>query len=75
MPILGVVKLVPVPKAVPPVGLAYQFKVPALAVAEIVNESPLQILIGVVEVIVGMAFTVAVTKVRAEVQLPLIAST
>ena len=59
----GVVKLVPVPKLVPPVGAEYQFIVPAEAVAPNVTVPVPQRLPGVVPVIVGIAFTVAVTAV------------
>ena len=67
--------VLPVDNKVPPDGKLYQFSVPALAVAEIENESPLQIVAGVVDVIVGLAFTVAVTAVRTEVQAPFTDST
>ena len=55
---LGVVNEVPVPSDVPPVAAAYQFKVPALAVAPKVAVPVPQIAAGVVAVTVGMAFTV-----------------
>ena len=72
---LGVVKLVPVPSAVPPVGFAYQLKVPADAVAPKVTVPASQRLAGVVVRTVGAVFTVAITGVRIEVQLPVEAST
>jgi hypothetical protein len=55
---LGVVKLVPVPIAVPPVGFAYQLKVPALDVAPNVTVPVSQRLAGVVVCTVGYAVTV-----------------
>ena len=72
---LGVVNDVPVPKLAPPDEAAYQFKVPALAVAPSTTVPASQRLPGVVEVIVGVMFTVATTAVRAEVQPALVAST
>jgi hypothetical protein len=53
----------------------YQFKVPALPVAPKATVPASQTAPGVVLVIVGMAFTVAVTAVLDEVQLLLVAST
>ena len=53
----------------------YQLTVPELAEAEMLNESPLQILAGTVEVIVGLTFTVTTTDVLTEVQDPFTAST
>lgn len=53
----------------------YQLIVPELAKAAMLNESPLQILAGVVDDIVGLAFTVATTDVLTEVQDPFTAST
>lgn len=50
---LGVTKLVPVPKETPPVKALYQFKVPALAVAFNVTVPLPQRLPGVTVVIVG----------------------
>ena len=73
---LGVVNEVPVPSDVPPVAAAYQFKVPALAVAPKVTGPVPQRLAGVVAVTVGMAFTVAMTAVLVAVVQPvLVAST
>ena len=59
----------------PPEALAYQFKVPALAVAFKVSVPKPHRVLGVVAVMVGEAFTVAITAVRVEVQLPVVAST
>lgn len=69
--IFGVVKLLPVPRLVPPVEAAYQLIVPAEAVApsKIVPEP--QTLPSVVPVIVGIVFTVAVTGVLEVVVQPL----
>ena len=62
-------------KAVPPDPFAYQMVFPALAVALRVTEPASQRLAGVVDVIVGVVFTVAITAVLAELQLALIVST
>ena len=73
---LGVVKLVPVPRLAPPVDAAYQLMVPAEAVAPRVTVPVPQILPGVIVVMVGMAFTVAIMADRvAVVQLFAVAST
>ena len=72
---LGVVNVLPVPKAVPPVGTLYQLKVPKLAVAPKTTVPVPQRLPGVVPTIAGMRLTVAITAVLVEVQLPLVAST
>ena len=66
----GVVKLVPVPNAVPPVDTEYQRTVaPVLAVAPKVTVPVPHLAPGEVPVIVGSAFTVTVTAVReAETQ-------
>ena len=56
--ILGVVKLVPVPRLDPPDAAAYQLIVPAEAVAPKVTVPVPQILPGVVPVIVGIGLTV-----------------
>ena len=66
----GVVKLVPVPRLTPPVAAAYQLIVPALAVAPRVTVPVPQRLAGVVPVIVGIVFIVAVTAVLAAVTQP-----
>ena len=55
---LGVIKFSPVPRAVPPVGFAYQLKVPADAVAFKVTVPASQRLAGVVDVTAGYAVTV-----------------
>jgi len=66
----GVVKLVPVPKLVPPSESEYQFIVPADAVASRVTVPVPQRLPGVVPVMVGTAFTVTVTAVLVELEHP-----
>ena len=66
----GVVKEVPDPREVPPVGAAYQEIVPAEAVAPIVTVPVPQIAAGVVPVMVGGVLMVASTAERAEVQVP-----
>ena len=58
---LGVVKLVPVAKLVPPVAALYQLIVPALAAAVNATVPVPQRLAGVLELIVGIAFTVITT--------------
>ena len=68
--ILGVVKLVPVPRLDPPLDAAYQFIVPALAVAPMDTVPVPQVLPGVVPVIVGIALTVATTAVLLAVVHP-----
>ena len=72
---LGVTKVPPVAKAVPPVAFAYQLIVPELAVANKVTLPVPHREAGVVPVSTGMTFTVAKTALLAEVQLPLLAST
>ncbi len=73
---LGVVNEVPVASDVPPVAAAYQFKVPALAVAPKVAVPVPHIAAGVVAVTVGVVFTVATTAVLVAVVQPvLVAST
>ena len=69
---LGVVKLVPVPRDVPPVAAAYQLIVPALAVAPRTTVPVPHLEPGVVPVIVGIALTVAITAVLVAVVQPLI---
>jgi hypothetical protein len=71
MEILGVVKLVPVPKLVPPDVAEYQLMVPADAVAPSVTVPVPQRLLGVVAVIVGIGFTVANTAVLLLVVHPI----
>ena len=69
-------KLVPIPRLVPPIGLEYQLIVPEEAVAPRVTVPVPQTLPGVVPVIVGIAFTVATTAVLEAVVQPLsVAST
>ena len=69
---LGVVNDVPVARDVPPVAAAYQFKVPALAVAPKVTVPVPQRDAGVVVATVGIAFTVAATAVLVAVVQPLL---
>ena len=73
--ILGVVKLVPVPNAVPPVAEAYQLIVPELAEACNVTVPELHTAAGIVLVILGVLFIVAVTAVLEEVHVPFVVST
>ena len=74
--ILGVVYDVPDPSDVPPVKAAYQFNVPALAVAPKVTVPVAHLEAGVVPDIVGMALTVATTALLVAVVQPLaVAST
>ena len=61
--ILGVMNDVPVPNELPPVETAYQFNVPALAVAPNVTVPASQREAGVVPDIVGVVLTVASTDV------------
>lgn len=73
---LGVVKLVPVPKLAPPVKAAYQLIIPAEAEAPKPTVPDPHLDAGVVPVIVGIVFTVAVTAVLVGVVHPLfVAST
>ena len=67
---LGVVKVVPVPKDVPPVALLYHLTEPALGVAPKVNVPVPQRLEGVVLVTVGFAITVTALVVAEQ---PLVA--
>ena len=62
--ILGVVNEVPVPNDEPPVDAAYQFNAPALAVAPRVTVPASQRAPGVVVLMEGVVFTVAITGVR-----------
>ena len=74
--ILGVVNDAPVPKVEPPVEAAYQFNVPALAVAPNVTIPASQRAAGVVPDIIGVVFTVASTEVlEVLVQPRFVAST
>ena len=68
--ILGVVNDVPVPKDAPPVTAAYQFNVPALAVAPRVTVPVPQTEPGVVPDTVGNALTVATTALLVAVVQP-----
>jgi hypothetical protein len=72
---LGEVNEVPVPWLDPPEEAVYQFRVPALPVAPKVTIPVPQRESGVVLVMLGVIFTVAVTAVLAEVQVLLVAST
>lgn len=72
---LGVMKLVPLPNTVPPVGKSYQLSVPALAAAPRINVPASQREFGVMAVMVGTVLIVAVTPVLVDVQLPVVAST
>jgi len=72
----GVVKLVPVPRLVPPVAAVYQLIAPADAVAPRVTVPLPQTLPGVVAVIAGTVLTVAITGVLDDAAQPFdIAST
>ena len=62
MEIPGVVKVVPVPRELPPVEPEYQLIVPADAVALNVTVPGPHLLAGVVPVITGIARTVMVTE-------------
>ncbi len=74
--ILGVINDVPVLNDVPPVKAAYQFNVPALAVAPKVTVPVPQTEPGVVPETDGTALTVATTALLAAVVQPLaVAST
>ena len=66
---LGVVKLVPLAKLVPPVATSYQLMVPALEAAIKFTVPVPQRLAGVLEVILGTAFTVTLTLVDESLQL------
>ena len=73
---LGVVNDVPVPSDEPPDEAAYQLIVPAEAVAPNVTVPDPHLEPGVVPVMVGIVFTVAVTAVLEAVVQPLaVAST
>ena len=71
----GVVKLVPVARAVPPVEAEYHEITPLDAVAPSVTVPDPQIAAGVVAVIVGCVLTVAKTAERDEVHVPSLVST
>jgi len=70
----GVVNVVPVPREAPPLMPAYQLMVPAEAVAPSATVPVPQRLAGVVPVIVGIVFTVAITAERDPAPQLLIAS-
>ena len=73
---LGVVYEVPACNDAPPVDAAYQFTVPALAVAPRVTAPAAHLEFGVVPDIDGVVFTVATTAVLDAVVQPLaVAST
>ena len=72
---VGVTKDVPVPNEDPPLDAAYQFKVPALAVAPKFTVPASQREAGVVPDTLGVVFTVATTELLEEVQELLVAST
>ena len=71
----GVVKLFPVPIAAPPVAEANQLNVPADAVAPSIAVPESHIAVGVVDVIVGVAFAVATTAVLGDEHVAVAAST
>ncbi len=60
----------PVAKLVPPVDAAYQLMVPALAAAVKATVPVPHLLAGVLEVMVGIVFTVAATAVLVAVVHP-----
>ena len=67
---LGVTKLFEVDNGVPPVASAYQTVLPALEVALSVTVPALHLLLGVVAVMAGVVFTVAITGTLEEAQVP-----
>ena len=67
---MGVVKIVPVSRDVPPVGSEYQLMVPALAVAPNLTVPVPQFDPSVVPEMDGMALIVAVTAVLVDVVQP-----
>ena len=74
--ILGVINVVPEPNDEPPVIAAYQFNVPALAVAPNVTVPVPHLAAVVVPLTVGTALTVATTALLVAVVQPLaVAST
>lgn len=70
--ILGVVKLVPLTKELPPEEAEYQLIVPAEAVAPNVTVPTSQRAAGVVAVIAGLVLIVAIIDVLEEVVQPLL---
>ena len=73
--ILGVVKLVPVPNDVPPVAALYQLIVPVLAAAVKFTVPVPQRLAGVLDVMVGIAFTVTEIAEDVSKQAPEVITT
>ena len=71
----GVVKLAPVPTKFPPVAASNQLNVPLDVTACKVTVPVPQRLPGVVDVILGVRFTVATTALLADVQVPFATST
>ena len=71
----GVVKLVPVPKAVPPVATLNQLNVPSLAVAINVTVPSPHRPAGVVLVMFGIVLMVAITGTRSLVQVAVLDET
>ena len=69
---LGVVNVVALSNALPPVAAAYHLIVPALAVAPKVTVPVPQRDAGVVVATVGTVLTVAITAVRVAVVQPLL---
>lgn len=70
--IVGVVNVFPLARAVPPVVLLYQDTVPAEAVACSVREPLPHLVAEIVDVIVGVAVTVAVMAVLLLLTQPLL---
>ena len=68
-------KLFPVPNAAPPIALANQLNVPAVAEAFKLTVPASHLEFGVMAVMVGTVLTVSMTAVLVEVQLPVLAST
>ena len=68
--ILGVVNVFPDPRLVPPVRDEYQFMVPSEGVALSTTVPVPHLLPGVVDVTIGIAFTVAITGVLVVVVQP-----
>ena len=66
----GVVNEAPIPIKLPPVGAEYQLRSPELAVAPSTRVPVPHRAAGVVPVIVGISFTIAVTVVLVAVVQP-----
>ena len=64
----------PVPRIAPPNGPLNQFKVPALAVAARVTVPASHLLPAVVVSTLGVVYTVAITDVLGEIQVPFTAA-